>query len=106
LLARSPGAGRIAPPCPLTTPYDRDPYNQLKAVSRKASASLPVVIDEIQRQPGLTFSSKRIVDEDTVHAEGRFDRRCLPHPLILCLHFSGYDARIARLYILQNIVAN
>lgn len=43
---------------------EQDPYNQLKALSRQAPASLPVVIDEIQRLPGLTLALKRIVDED------------------------------------------
>ena len=43
-----------------------DPYNQLKALSQKAAGSaLPIVIDEIQRLPDLTFALKRIVDEDT-----------------------------------------
>jgi len=41
-----------------------DPYNQLKALSRQAPTGLPVVIDEIQRLPGLTLALKRIVDED------------------------------------------
>jgi predicted AAA+ superfamily ATPase len=43
---------------------EEDPYNQLKALSRQAPAGLPVVIDEIQRLPGLTLALKRIVDED------------------------------------------
>jgi uncharacterized protein len=43
---------------------EQDPYNQLKALSRQAPAGLPVVIDEIQRLPGLTLTLKRIVDED------------------------------------------
>lgn len=43
---------------------EQDPYNQLKALSRQASPGLPVVIDEIQRVPGLTLALKRIVDED------------------------------------------
>jgi len=30
-----------------------DPYSQLKALSRQAPMGLPVVIDEIQRLPGL-----------------------------------------------------
>jgi hypothetical protein len=43
---------------------EEDPYGQLKALSRQAPAGLPVVIDEIQRLPGLTLALKRIVDED------------------------------------------
>lgn len=44
---------------------DEDPYNQLKALSDQAKDSgLPVVIDEVQRLPELTFALKRIVDQD------------------------------------------
>lgn len=44
---------------------DEDPYNQLKALSDQAKDSgLPVVIDEVQRLPELTFALKRIVDHD------------------------------------------
>lgn len=42
-----------------------DPYNQLKALSEGAAGSgLPVVIDEVQRLPGITPALKRIVDAD------------------------------------------
>jgi predicted AAA+ superfamily ATPase len=44
---------------------EQDPYNQLKALSDQAKDSgLPVVIDEVQRLPELTFALKRIVDQD------------------------------------------
>jgi len=44
---------------------EEDPYNQLKALSDQAKDSgLPVVIDEVQRLPELTFALKRIVDQD------------------------------------------
>ncbi|MGC1304020.1 MAG: nuclear transport factor 2 family protein [Caulobacteraceae bacterium] len=39
----------------------------------------------------------------TAHAEGPFDRRGLPDPLVLSLHFSGRDGKIDRLIILQNV---
>jgi hypothetical protein len=39
----------------------------------------------------------------TVHVTGRFDRRGLPDPLVLSLHFSGFDEKITRLVILQNL---
>ncbi len=45
-----------------------DPYSQIKALSRQAPAGLPIVIDEIQRLPGLTLALKRIVDEDNRRA--------------------------------------
>lgn len=41
-----------------------DPYGQLKALSLAAPAGLPIVIDEVQREPGITLSLKRIVDEN------------------------------------------
>jgi predicted AAA+ superfamily ATPase len=42
-----------------------DPYGQLKALSDQAAGSgLPVVIDEVQRLPDITFALKRIVDVD------------------------------------------
>jgi predicted AAA+ superfamily ATPase len=44
---------------------EEDPYNQLKALSDQAkNSSLPIVIDEVQRLPELTFALKRIVDQD------------------------------------------
>ncbi|MBX9463036.1 MAG: ATP-binding protein [Aquamicrobium sp.] len=44
---------------------EEDPYSQLKALSHQAKDSgLPVVIDEVQRLPELTFALKRIVDQD------------------------------------------
>jgi predicted AAA+ superfamily ATPase len=42
-----------------------DPYNQLKLLSDRAKDSgLPIVIDEVQRLPEITFALKRIVDQD------------------------------------------
>lgn len=42
-----------------------DPYGQLKALSDRAKPTgLPVVIDDVQRLPEITFALKRIVDED------------------------------------------
>ena len=44
---------------------EEDPCSQLKALSNRAGDSgLPVVIDEVQRLPELTFALKRIVDQD------------------------------------------
>ncbi|MGH6999880.1 MAG: ATP-binding protein [Stellaceae bacterium] len=43
-----------------------DPYSQLKALSEQAAGSgLPIVIDEVQRLPEMTFALKRIVDDDS-----------------------------------------
>ena len=45
---------------------EEDPYSQLKALSDQAkNTGLPVVIDEVQRLPELTFALKRIVDQDS-----------------------------------------
>lgn len=42
-----------------------DPYGQLKMLSDQAAGSgLPIVIDEVQRLPDITFAIKRIVDLD------------------------------------------
>jgi predicted AAA+ superfamily ATPase len=42
-----------------------DPYGQMKALSDGARESgLPIVIDEVQRLPEITFALKRIVDDD------------------------------------------
>lgn len=42
-----------------------DPHGQLKTLSDQAAGSgLPVVIDEVQRLPDITFALKRIVDLD------------------------------------------
>src|ERR1035437_10180178 len=42
-----------------------DPFRQLSAVAAEAAdAGLPVVIDEVPRQPQLILALKRIVDQD------------------------------------------
>lgn len=47
---------------------EQDSYGQIKALSRQAAPGLPIVIDEVQRLPGLTLALKRIVDEDNRRA--------------------------------------
>ena len=39
----------------------------------------------------------------TAHADGRFDRRGLPDPLELSLHFIGSNDKVGSLIILQNV---
>lgn len=42
-----------------------DPYGQLRALADEAKATgLPIVIDEVQRAPGIDLAVKRIVDVD------------------------------------------
>jgi hypothetical protein len=41
----------------------------------------------------------------TAHADGQFDRRGLPDPLVLTLHFFPGEGRIGTLIILQNFPA-
>jgi len=44
---------------------EADPYGQLQLLKREAEGSgRPIVIDEVQRAPGITLALKRIVDED------------------------------------------
>lgn len=48
-----------------------DPYGQLQLLSEDArNTGLPIVIDEVQRLPEITFALKRIVDAD--HRPGQF----------------------------------
>lgn len=50
---------------------EADPYGQLQLLSEESrKAKHPVVLDEIQRLPEITFALKRIVDED--HRPGQF----------------------------------
>ena len=38
----------------------------------------------------------------TAHADGLFDKRGLPEPLVLAFYFSSYDNKIVQLIILRN----
>jgi predicted AAA+ superfamily ATPase len=49
----------------LLASLEADPYGQLASLADQArDAGLPIVIDEVQRLPGITLALKRIVDAD------------------------------------------
>jgi len=49
----------------LRAALEADPFGQLQALAQQVSgAGLPVVIDEVQRVPGVTLALKQIVDMD------------------------------------------
>jgi predicted AAA+ superfamily ATPase len=49
---------------------ETDAFGQMQAIAEQVGdVHLPIVIDEVQRAPGITLALKRIVDEDNRHGQ-------------------------------------